>query len=136
MGKEKNFNTIEELQELIDSYFQYCKESEIPPTITGLALSLGITRENLISYKNKDEFAPLIQKAKLEIEHLYELRLIKRGNSADIFALRVLGWNDKSAADNGEIAEIHEMPTIVLDGVPLEMTIGSAPNDVSNSGDS
>ncbi|MBO4295122.1 MAG: hypothetical protein J5896_06775, partial [Alphaproteobacteria bacterium] len=47
-----------------------------------------------------DVYFSLIKKAKLRVQHAYEKRLIKRGNSGDVFALKNFGWSDKT--ENGK----------------------------------
>ena len=96
IGRPPKYSTVEELQILIDSYF----ETEEVYTITGLALHLDFTsRLALINYEKKDEFVYAIKKAKLKIENEYEKRMILRGNGGDIFALKNFGWNDKQEID-------------------------------------
>lgn len=93
LGRPLKFQSVEELKEKIDSYF---KETEFEKqTITGLALYLDTTRELLCDYALKDDFSDTIKRAKLMIENAYELRLIKRGGSGDIFALKNFGWKDR-----------------------------------------
>lgn len=70
-----------------------------PFKITDLALALGTTRDLLCDYEDKDEFSDAIKKAKLMVEGDYENRLINRGNSGDIFALKNFNWKDRSETD-------------------------------------
>ena len=94
-GRPPKWNTPEELQADIDKYFEDCKESKEPLTITGLALALDTTRETLMDYQNNDVFSYTVKKAKLRIENAYEKRLIANGRAGDIFALKNFGWKDK-----------------------------------------
>lgn len=100
-GMTPRYKTKEELQGIIEKYFESCWEEDWKPiydkgsithweqqfdkdgepmmklkerpTITGLALALGFTtRHSLISYQQKDEFADTINAAKLLVEHYYE----------------------------------------------------------------
>ncbi len=68
-------------------------------TITGLAIFLDTSRETLLDYQHRDEYSDTIKKAKLMIEKSYEQRLINRGNSGDIFALKNFNWKDKTEQD-------------------------------------
>lgn len=100
VGRPPKFRAVEELQEKIDAYFAECAENGEPLTITGLALALDTTRDVLMDYQRKDEgepdgFSNAMKKAKLRIEHAYELRNIGRGNAGDIFALKNFGWSDR-----------------------------------------
>lgn len=102
-GQPLKFQSVEELQKLIDKYFD-----ETPFTqwmITGLAVALDTSRQTLINYESKDGYFDAIKRAKLKIEYAYEARLAKRGGAGDIFALKNFGWKDKQDVDvttNGE----------------------------------
>lgn len=95
MGKAVKFKSVKELERLIEGYFEECERTNEPLTITGLALFLDTTRKTLMEYQRKDKFADTIKRAKLRVENAYEKRLINRGNSGDIFALKQFGWRDK-----------------------------------------
>ena len=90
------FKTAKELEQKIDEYFSACQEEAEPVTITGLALALNISREALRDYDEKDAYFEIVKKAKLRVQHEYEKRLIKRGNTGDVFALKNFGWSDKA----------------------------------------
>lgn len=106
-GRPPKWETPEQLQKEIDEYFEYCKETKEPLTITGLAIALDTTRETLMDYQNNDEFSYTVKRAKQVIENAYEKRLIQNGRSGDIFALKNFGWVDKQEVDaNVGISEI------------------------------
>ena len=118
-GRPYAFDNAEELQKAIDAYFKSCEESGEPLSITGLCLALDVDRKTLINYvkdKNSDrkEMIKPILMAKLKIEHAYELRLIDKGRSGDIFALKNFDWTDRQEIDNtvsfkeGKLDEILE----------------------------
>ena len=92
-GRPLKFQSVEEMEEKIQDYFNNTKEEEL--TITGLALALDTDRHTLINYQNKDEFFHTIKKAKTRIENSYEKSLRKNGRTGDIFALKNFGWHDK-----------------------------------------
>lgn len=120
------YETAEEMQRIIDLYFLACKnkQSETPedpkdlseedldvfnsvecvyPTVTGLALSLNMTREGLIHYENKDnpKFADTIKKAKCKIEAFLEGRLYSNNVTGCIFNLKNnYAWADKQEIDH------------------------------------
>jgi hypothetical protein len=106
VGRPLKFKNPKELQKAIDAYFARCSRENEPLTITGLALALDTTRETLMDYENRDEFSDTIKKAKLRIEQAYEFRNIKRGNAGDIFALKQIGWKDKTEI-TGAVAHAH-----------------------------
>ncbi len=119
-GRPAYYNTVEEMQEKIDAYFEECKgkvytdENGVvvtdkygipivvdarPPTITGLALALGFTsRRALLNYQEKDEFFHTITRAKAKVEQYAEERLFdKDGANGAKFSLanNFEGWKEK-----------------------------------------
>ena len=99
-GRPPKWNSPDEIQPLIDAFFDECDEKKEPYTITGLALALGTTRLGLITYEKKPEFANTIKSAKARCENYAEKRLYQNGNSAGpIFALKNYGWTDKQEID-------------------------------------
>lgn len=102
VGRPLKFKTVAELQEKIDDYFSKTPDDEI--TITGLAYHLETTRETLMDYENRDEFSDAIKRSKLRVHVEYEKSLRKYGRSGDIFALKNLGWKDKTETEiNGNL---------------------------------
>lgn len=97
MGRPLKYNSVEELQVLIDEYFKECDEKDRPYTTTGLALALDMTRQMLIEYQGREEFQDTIKKAKLKVESYAEQQLFKGGNTAGvIFSLKNnYNWVDK-----------------------------------------
>lgn len=91
--------SADELKEMIEAYFEKCHQEDEPVTITGLALALNMSRESLLGYSQDEECLAIIKKARLRVQNAYEKRLIKRGNSGDVFALKTFGWSDKAEGD-------------------------------------
>lgn len=91
------YKTKEDLQAAIDSYFNYCDDNKEPYTVTGLALSVGLTRDQLIRYSCKDEFMDTIREAKQRCEAYAEKKLFSGGGVAGvIFSLKNnWGWRDQ-----------------------------------------
>lgn len=96
-GRPPKYKKKEEIQELIDKYFYDCDKNDEPYTVTGLALALNMSRQDLINYSNKEEFFDTIKKAKLKVENYLEKRLIKDNSCTGIiFNLKNnYGWKDK-----------------------------------------
>ena len=65
VGRPLKYESVEELQKLIDDYFTNTPFDEW--TITGLALALGTYRQTLINYEGKPEFMDTIKRAKLMV---------------------------------------------------------------------
>lgn len=93
-GRPAMYDTPEELMAVVVDFFDYCKREEIKATITGLTLYLGFcSRASLDDYEKRgDEFSYIIKRSKLAVENSYEIN----GNTIDIFALKNMGWKDKS----------------------------------------
>lgn len=100
VGRPLKFETPEILQEKINAYFKDCDENNIPYSITGLAMALDTDRITLVNYEEKPEFIDTVKRAKTKIENAYEMRLIEKGRSGDIFALKNFDWTDRQEVDN------------------------------------
>lgn len=93
-GRPAYYDTPEEFAAAVIDYFDYCKTNATKTTITGLCLYLGFSsRTSLEDYIAKnEEFMYIGKRAKLAVENGYELS----GQTIDIFALKNMGWKDKS----------------------------------------
>lgn len=121
-GQPPKYDSISELEIAIEGYFEHIKgefhfetdsEDESkdikvfdryaePATITGLCLFLGFeSRQSFHDYAKNDKFSYTIKKARLRIENAYEISLnYSKQPAAQIFALKNLGWEDKSQFDH------------------------------------
>ena len=110
-GRPAFFDTPERLKERIVEYFESYlpKEDGNPPdpalgfkpTVSGLGLWLGFSdRRSFYNYadrkKDKEEFAHIVKKAIYYIEMQYEQLLESKGATGAIFALKNMGWKDKT----------------------------------------
>lgn len=102
VGRPSMFSDPEDMQRLIDEYFELIREENEPATITGLCLHLGFeSRQSFYEYGEKKEFTYTIKRARLMIENAYERNLsIANSPTGSIFALKNLGWSDKTEIDN------------------------------------
>ena len=99
-GRPPKFKDVEELEKAIEKYFKETNPEEY--TISGLGLALNLTTQSILNYEDKDDkFFATIKRAKQRIEQSWEIRLIKKGRSGDIFALKNFGWKDKQELDHG-----------------------------------
>lgn len=92
------FDSPEQMQSLIDSYFNETLPEEI--TLTGLCLALDTNKQTLANYQARPEYKHILEIAKLKIENAYEKSLRKNGRSGDIFALKNFGWTDKQELEH------------------------------------
>ena len=83
-GRPRKYQSVEQLQTAIDSYF----ESTEKVTITGLALHLGFnSRQALSNYEGySEEFHDAIKRAKSRVEMYYEEHLVESNAAGAIFA--------------------------------------------------
>ena len=109
-GKPSKYDSPKELMGKVNEFFEHCLEDKEKATITGLALYLGFcTRKSLDDYENKsEEYLYIIKRSKLAVEHSYELN----GQTIDIFALKNMGWIDKSEVDHN--VNIPSLPIIQI----------------------
>lgn len=125
-GAPRKWKSVKAMQKAIDAYFEACKGEPIigedglpmcdkygqpfiinskPPTVTGLALSLGFTgRQALIDYQGRPEFADTVTRAKSRCEEYAESRLYdKDGANGAKFSLGCnFGW--RAAEEKAETA--------------------------------
>lgn len=110
-GRPPTYETPEALNEAVNNYF----ESVAPRiddngnkhynyTTTGLALFLGFdSRQSLYDYRDRkvdrDDFAYIIKRALLVIENKYEEALSFSNATGSIFALKNMGWKDKTEVE-------------------------------------
>lgn len=101
-GRPPKFKTKEEMQEKIDLYFKECKQEKRPITFTGLAYSIGLSRQGLLNYSKDERFFDTIKKAREYVEMTMEERLVGTSGIATgiIFNLKNnYGWQDKKDID-------------------------------------
>jgi len=65
-------------------------------TFSGLASHLGFeSRDAFAAYEQHGLFAPMLKRARLRIEAVYEKKLHHQSSSGAIFALKSWGWGEK-----------------------------------------
>jgi hypothetical protein len=133
------FNSAEDLSSLIKQYFEfilgeyhlepksleehekgeplmadkkvYTRQPE-PPTMSGLTYYLGFnSRKEFNEYEKLGKHAELLKRARLKIETEYEKKLHQPSAAAAIFALKSMGWSEKSGDD------------IATDSIPKTLSI-------------
>ena len=96
-GRPPIWTEPKELQELVNQYFAQTER----PTLSGLAVWLGIDRQTLYNYAEKDGFFDIIKAARARVEAIYEERAIYEPNPTGvIFSLKNMGWTDRVANDH------------------------------------
>jgi hypothetical protein len=95
-GRPRIYQSVEELDEAIKSYFNPDGIKLDKPTVTGLALHLGFAdKTTLYEYRDRLEYSYSIKKALTMIENYHELGLTENNVTGRIFALKNMGWKDK-----------------------------------------
>lgn len=111
-GRPPIFETVTDLEASIQEYFDKGitqrkivvgkppnnQVVEVPvPTITGLCYYIGFeSRQSFYDYESKPEFSYTVKRARLFIEREYEEQLSVGNTIGAIFALKNMGWKDKT----------------------------------------
>lgn len=110
-GRPPIFESPEAMQQKIDEYITAMSSKVIkgekeeddefdlgrPVTISGLAFYLGFeSRQSFYDYEKRDGFSYIVKRARLFIENAYEERLLNKYPTGSIFALKNMGWADRS----------------------------------------
>ncbi len=128
-GRKPMYDSVDEMQEKIDAYFQDCdgtlltdeagkpvlrngvpvRVGKHPPTMTGLALALGFaTRQSICNYRKKAAFEWALTAARSRVEMYTEERLFDRdGAQGAMFSLlRNFGWGAEKKQKESETGGI------------------------------
>ena len=99
-GRPALFTRASDLQIEAEKFFAECEEKNKRPTITGLAYSLGFeSRQSFYDYEERGEFSYLIKRLRLYVESGYEEALSQNNCTGAIFALKNMGWRDKTETE-------------------------------------
>ncbi|MCF8783208.1 DNA-packaging protein [Rhodococcus ruber] len=131
-GRPLKFQTVEDLQVAIDAYFamqdphledrlvesgvndkgetifmkRKVMTEQKPYTVSGLARALGIHRETLINYGERDQFSDSVRAAYERCHEYAESQLYSRHNSGAAFSLKNnWGWRDRQEIDHTTAGE-------------------------------
>lgn len=123
-GRKLLFKTAEELENRIEEYYKYCEEKEKPLTMGGLALFLGVARQTIINYNNKEEYGHIIDKARSRVEAEMEEKMLtgKLTTTGCIFSFKNnFGWSDRTEIVDEKLERAkNEEEHVDLSGVSLE----------------
>lgn len=97
LGRPPKYKTPEEMQVVIDEYFDGL-DGEIA-TMAGLALELDMTTQALRDYAKKDAFLCTVKKARQRVENAWERHLTKGGAGPIFWLKNNAGWKDKKEHD-------------------------------------
>lgn len=120
VGKPLAFKTVSDLDDKVEEFFtsedayiinykEGQEEKIYAPTISGLALFLGVDRKTITNYSNKEEYFPTIRKARAKIESHLEKKLYGNNVTGLIFNLKNnFDWKDKSEVAQTNVEMSHE----------------------------
>lgn len=113
-GRPPKFQDAEELEKAIEEFFKECDDNNEPYTVSGLALTLGISMSSLRDYKNclddinilkqldldtKQRLSLIVKRAYLMCQNYSEKKMLDPSCSKNpvsyIFSLKNFGWTDK-----------------------------------------
>lgn len=108
VGRPLAFKTVDALEKAVEKYFETDAFVDMgdgvkmfAPTMSGLALSLGVDRKTITNYANRDEFFPAIKKARSRVEVALEQRLYGNNVTGVIFNLKNnFDWRDSQNIDH------------------------------------
>jgi DNA-packaging protein gp3 len=119
IGRPRIIGSPEDFDAAAKAYFDDCAEKELPLTITGLALGVGLSsRQQLDVYQGRPEFTDSVKKAKARVEAGYEMRLHGNSPTGAIFALKNMQWSDKQEIAHSGRVEFDKVETVLIDGNP------------------
>jgi hypothetical protein len=134
MGRPRIYDTVEEIEKEIDDYFfpikreyedtfegrvesRATKSTEMisKPSVTGLALALGFAdKSSLYEYRDREEFSYPIKRALTMIELKHEENLFGATVAGSIFALKNMGWKDKTEQEHSGELGIKQITGMVI----------------------
>lgn len=99
----KSYRCLNEFQQAVDAYFETCaqagaKSAKVPPpTLMGLGLHLGFTcKDDFENYEINGKYAWVVKQGRFKILAYYESRLLLPAPTGAIFALKSMGWEQKT----------------------------------------
>jgi hypothetical protein len=89
------------MEEVINDYFNECIRNKENPKITGLVLFLGFCDlSSFYDYEKKEVFSHIVKRAKTCVAFSYESLLTTSAVGGAVFALKNMGWKDKTEVES------------------------------------
>lgn len=109
VGRPLMYKTAEELQAKVEEYF----DSTDRITFAGLAYHLGLSREALYNYEERDQFVDVVKRARDRVKAVFEERAIYEPNPTGvIFVMKNLGYSDNIKTENTNEHKVEVKPPI------------------------
>jgi hypothetical protein len=110
VARPRIYKSVEEMDGVIEAYQQDCIENKAKPTVTGAVLFLGFCdKTTLYDYRDREEFSHSVKKLLLFVENGYEQALHGNSVAGSIFALKNMGWKDKSETEHSGKMQIEQI---------------------------
>lgn len=99
-GRPPIFDSPEKMQQVADEYLKECEEKKIRPGIAKLCYKLGFeSRQSFYDYEKREDFSYTVKRLRLWVESGYEEALNSNCPTGAIFALKNMGWKDKTETE-------------------------------------
>lgn len=108
-GRPPKFDDPDKIWNKANEYFEMIQDSKgkVKATVSGLAFYLGFeSRQSMYDYENRQEFSYIIKRLRLFVEYCYESQLYTFNSVGAIFALKNMGWKDKTETDNNTVVKV------------------------------
>ena len=147
-GRPPKYTNPEELERVIEEYFDYCDNrtkkvwiektqteamisDPAPYTMSGLARALGLSRQGLIEYAAKDMFSDAIKEARERVHEDVETRLMEgKAQTGAIFNLKNnFSWKDQAEIDHKNNGK--DFPTPIMQGSTSYVPTNNGDNKAS-----
>lgn len=133
--------TVEQMQERVDAYIARfvdptaaAYEPKFVPTINGISLWLGVSKDTLYNYRKRVEFADMFEPVMRALESWWEAKLASSSPVGAIFWLKNRpdrDWNDRTMQDvNHTMAALTDEQLdarimALMQNVPMMQTIAA-----------
>lgn len=111
VGRPLKIESPEQMEKILNEYFETTAENKI--TLTGICLALDLDKNNFYEYEKREGYEKIVKRARMIVENSYEMSLRENGRTGDIFALKNFGWKDKQEIEQstqGKITIINSLP--------------------------
>ncbi len=94
-GRPRLYESPEQFNEAVDTYYQACISHREPLTLTGMCLHMGFSgRQALFNYATYEGFLDAVTRARTLVEYGYEKVVIMDKNNAAARLLSCIGGDD------------------------------------------
>ena len=108
VGRPLKIESPEQMEKILNEYFETTPENKI--TLTGICLALDLDKNNFYEYEKREGYEKIVKRARMIVENSYEMSLRENGRTGDIFALKNFGWRDKMEVENNnELSKLDEL---------------------------